>query len=46
MSAEPQQAFYRGRRQATAEANMTAAEGGKLRAHGVATCMILEFGIA
>jgi uncharacterized protein (TIGR00369 family) len=33
---------YRGRRQATAEANMTAAESGKLLAHGVATCMILE----
>ena len=33
---------YRGRRQATAEANLTAAESGKLLAHGVATCMILE----
>lgn len=34
--------LYRGRRQATAEANLTAAESGKLLAHGVATCMILE----
>jgi uncharacterized protein (TIGR00369 family) len=34
--------LYRGRRQATAEAKMTAAESGKLLAHGVATCMILE----
>ena len=33
--------LYRGRRQATCEANLTAAEGGKLLAHGVATCMIL-----
>jgi uncharacterized protein (TIGR00369 family) len=33
---------YRGRRQATAEANLIAAESGKLLAHGVATCMILE----
>jgi acyl-coenzyme A thioesterase PaaI-like protein len=33
---------YRGRRQATAEAKMTAAGSGKLPAHGVATCMILE----
>jgi len=33
---------YRGRRQATAEANLTAATTGKLLAHGVATCMILE----
>jgi uncharacterized protein (TIGR00369 family) len=34
--------LYRGRRQATAEANLTAADSGKLLAHGVATCMILE----
>jgi uncharacterized protein (TIGR00369 family) len=34
--------LYRGRRQATSEANLTAAESGKLLAHGVATCMILE----
>jgi uncharacterized protein (TIGR00369 family) len=33
--------LYRGRRQATAEANLTAADSGKLLAHGVATCMIL-----
>ncbi len=33
---------YRGRRQATAEANLTAAESGKLLAHGVSTCMILS----
>ena len=33
--------LYRGRRQATAEANLTAAESGKLLAHGVATLMIL-----
>ncbi len=33
--------LYRGRRQATAEANLTAVESGKLLAHGVATCMIL-----
>lgn len=32
---------YRGRRQATAEAELTAAESGKLLAHGQATCMIL-----
>lgn len=32
---------YRGRRQATAEANLTAASSGKLLAHGVSTCMIL-----
>jgi uncharacterized protein (TIGR00369 family) len=36
--------LYRGRRQATAEANLTAADSGKLLAHGVATCMILELG--
>ncbi len=35
---------YRGRRQATSEANLTAAATGKLLAHGVATCMILELG--
>jgi uncharacterized protein (TIGR00369 family) len=34
---------YRGRRQATAEANLTAGESGKLLAHGSATCMILSF---
>jgi len=33
--------IYRGRRQATAEAKLTAAESGKLLAHGIATCMIL-----
>jgi uncharacterized protein (TIGR00369 family) len=33
--------IYRGRRQATAEAQLTAAEGGKLIAHGIATCMVL-----
>ncbi len=33
--------LYGGRRQATAEANLTAAESGKLLAHGIATCMIL-----
>jgi uncharacterized protein (TIGR00369 family) len=33
--------LYRGRRQATAEATLTAAESGKLLAHGQATCMIL-----
>ena len=33
---------YRGRRQATAEANLTAATTGKLLAHGVSTCMILS----
>ncbi|HVY96043.1 MAG TPA: PaaI family thioesterase [Solirubrobacterales bacterium] len=32
---------YRGRKQATAEARLTAAESGKLLAHGQATCMIL-----
>jgi uncharacterized protein (TIGR00369 family) len=34
--------LYRGRKQATAEANLTAAESGKLLAHGIATSMILE----
>ena len=34
--------LYRGRRQATAEATMTAVETGKLLAHGSTTCMILE----
>lgn len=34
--------LYAGRRQATAEANLTAAESGKLLAHGIATCMILS----
>jgi uncharacterized protein (TIGR00369 family) len=33
--------LYRGRRQATAEATLTAADGGKLLASGTATCMIL-----
>jgi uncharacterized protein (TIGR00369 family) len=33
--------LYRGRKQATCEANLTAADSGKLLAHGVATCMIL-----
>jgi uncharacterized protein (TIGR00369 family) len=33
--------LYRGRKQATADAKLTAAESGKLLAHGVATCMIL-----
>ncbi|MGA8744480.1 MAG: PaaI family thioesterase [Solirubrobacterales bacterium] len=32
---------YRGRRQATAQAAITASESGKLLAHGSATCMIL-----
>jgi uncharacterized protein (TIGR00369 family) len=32
---------YRGRKQATAEAKLSAADSGKLLAHGVATCMIL-----
>jgi uncharacterized protein (TIGR00369 family) len=34
--------IYRGRRQATAEAKLSAAESGKLLAHGQATLMILE----
>jgi uncharacterized protein (TIGR00369 family) len=33
--------LYKGRRQATAEANLTAADSGKLLAHGISTCMIL-----
>jgi uncharacterized protein (TIGR00369 family) len=33
--------LYGGRRQATAEANLTAADSGKLLAHGIATLMIL-----
>jgi uncharacterized protein (TIGR00369 family) len=33
--------LHRGRRQATAEASLTAAEGGKLLASGTATCMVL-----
>jgi uncharacterized protein (TIGR00369 family) len=33
--------LYRGRKQATAEAKLTAESSGKLLAHGVATCMIL-----
>jgi uncharacterized protein (TIGR00369 family) len=32
---------YRGRRPATAQANLTALENGKLLAHGTSTCMIL-----
>jgi uncharacterized protein (TIGR00369 family) len=32
---------HRGRRQATAEARLTAADSGKLLAHGTTTCMIL-----
>ncbi len=34
--------IYRGRRQATAEARLTAADSGKLLAHGQATLMILS----
>lgn len=34
--------IYRRRRQATAEANLSAADSGKLLAHGIATCMILS----
>src|SRR5262249_61940648 len=34
--------LYRGRKQATSEASLTAADSGKLLAHGVATCMILS----
>src|ERR1044072_6300274 len=33
--------LYRGRKQATSEATLTAADSGKLLAHGTATCMIL-----
>jgi uncharacterized protein (TIGR00369 family) len=33
--------LYRGRKQATSEATLTAAGSGKLLAHGSATCMIL-----
>jgi uncharacterized protein (TIGR00369 family) len=33
--------LYRGRRQATSEAALTAADSGKLLAHGTATCMVL-----
>lgn len=33
--------LYRGRRQATAEANLVAADSNKLLAHGIATCMLL-----
>jgi uncharacterized protein (TIGR00369 family) len=33
---------YRGRRQATSEARLTAADSGNLLAHGSATCLILE----
>jgi uncharacterized protein (TIGR00369 family) len=36
--------LYRGRKQATAEATLTAAESGKLLASGTATCMILGGG--
>jgi acyl-coenzyme A thioesterase PaaI-like protein len=34
--------LYRGRRQATAEATLTAADSGKLLAHGTSTLMILD----
>jgi uncharacterized protein (TIGR00369 family) len=34
--------LYRGRKQATASADLTAADSGKLLAHAVATCMILD----
>lgn len=34
--------LYRGRKQATAEANLTAADSGKLLAHGTSTCMVLD----
>jgi len=33
--------LYRGRKQATADANLIAADSGKLLAHGIATCMLL-----
>jgi uncharacterized protein (TIGR00369 family) len=33
--------LYRGRKQATAEATLVAADSGKLLAHGSSTCMIL-----
>ena len=33
--------LHRGRRQATAEARLTAAGSGKLLAHGLSTCMVL-----
>jgi uncharacterized protein (TIGR00369 family) len=33
--------MYRGRKQATAEANLVAADSNKLLAHGIATCMLL-----
>ena len=36
--------LYRGRKQATSEATLTAADSGKLLAHGTATCMILDLG--
>ena len=36
--------LYRGRKQATSEATLTAADSGKLLAHGIATCMILGEG--
>ncbi len=36
--------LYRGRKQATAEATLTAADSGKLLASGTATCMILGGG--
>ncbi|HET7574617.1 MAG TPA: PaaI family thioesterase [Solirubrobacterales bacterium] len=34
--------LYRGRKQATSEATLTTADSGKLLAHGIATCMILD----
>ena len=33
--------LYRGRKQATSEATLTAADSGKLLAHGIATCILL-----
>ena len=36
--------LYRGRKQATAEANLVAADSSKLLAHGIATCMLLGEG--
>ena len=36
--------LYRGRKQATSEATLTAADSGKLLAHGIATCMLLGEG--
>jgi uncharacterized protein (TIGR00369 family) len=36
--------LYRGRKQATAEAQLTVADSNKLLAHGIATCMLLGEG--